>query len=39
MFEYQKLSIRERLAACKEVSDKSAAQRGKPAPEPGREER
>ena len=39
VFEYPKLSIRERLAACKEVSDKAAAQRGKPAPEPGREER
>lgn len=39
VFEYPKLNIRERLAACKEVSDKAAAQRGKPAPEPGREER
>lgn len=39
VFEYPKLNIRERLAACKEVSDKAAARRGKPAPEPGREER
>lgn len=39
VFEYPKLNIRERLAACKDVSDKAAAQRGKPAPEPGREER
>ena len=39
VFEYPKLNIRERLAACKEVSDKAAAQRGKPAPEPEREER
>lgn len=39
VFEYPKLNIRERMAACKEVSDKAAAQRGKPAPEPGREDR
>ena len=39
VFEYPKLNIRERLAACKEVSDKAAAQRGKPVPEPGREDR
>lgn len=39
VFEYPKLNIRERMAACKEVSDKAAAQRGKPVPEPGREDR
>lgn len=39
VFEYPKLNIRERLAAYAEVSDKAAARRGKPAPEPGREER
>lgn len=38
VFEYPKLNIRERLAAYTEVS-KQAAQRDKPAPEPGREER
>ena len=39
VFEYPKLNIRERLAACKEGSDKAAARRGKPAPEPGRDDR
>ena len=39
VFEFPKLNIRERMAACKEVSDKAAAQRGKPVPEPGREDR
>ena len=38
VFEYPKLSIRERLAACKEVSGR-ATRGGKPAPDPGREER
>ena len=38
VFEYPKLSIRERLAAYQEVSGR-ATQRGKSAPEPGREER
>ena len=38
VFEYPKLNIRERLAAYQEVSGR-ATQRGKPAPEPGREER
>lgn len=38
VFAYPKLNIRERLAAYTEVS-KQAAQRDKPAPEPGREER
>ena len=39
VFEFPQLSIRERLAACREVSDKAAAQRDKPAPAPGRAER
>lgn len=38
VFEYPKPSIRERLAAYQEVSGR-ATQRGKSAPEPGREER
>ena len=39
VFEFPKLNIRERLAAYTEVSRKTDGQHGKPAPEPGREER
>lgn len=39
VFEYPKLSIRERLAAYTEVSSRAAAQHEKPAPAPGREGR
>ena len=39
VFEFPKLNIRERLAAYTEVSRKADGQHGKPAPEPGREER
>ena len=39
IFSFPKLNIREQMAAYQEVSDKAAARRGKPAPEPGREER
>ena len=38
VFAFPKLSIRERLAACQEMSDK-AAQHSKPVPEVGREDR
>ena len=39
VFEYPELNIRERLAACREVSDRAAAQHSKPAPEPEHGER
>lgn len=39
VFSLPKLSIREQMAAYQEVSEKAAAQRGKPVPEPGREDR
>ena len=39
VFEYPKLNILEQMAAYTEVSDKAAAQRGKPALEPGLEDR
>ena len=38
VFAFPKLSIRERLAACQEMSDKTA-QHGKPVPEAGRDDR
>ena len=38
VFAFPKLSIRERLAACQEMSDK-AAQHNKPVPESGRDDR
>ena len=39
VFAFPRLNLRERLAACKEVSDRAAEQSGKPSPTVGREER